>query len=209
MSGCGDGCGAKAAEGATPAYRRVLWFVVILNAGMFVVGAVVALIGRSVSVQADVLDFLGDAVATGAGLLLAGRPPSTRARASLWQGFALGALGLFVLGSASYRAFAGVMPEALGMGIYGLLGLAVNLGSALLLLKHRNGDANVRAVWLYSRNDAIGNVGVLCAAAAVALLGQRWPDVAVGVAIAGLFLHSAFEIIRQSRAELVARRPAA
>ena len=76
------------------------------------------------------------------------------------------------------------------------------MGSALLLLKHRSGDANVRAVWLYSRNDAIGNIGVLCAAGLVALLGQRWPDVAVGVVIAGLFLHSAYSIIRQSRAEL-------
>ena len=202
MSGCGDACGGKAAEGASPAYRRVLWIVVALNAGMFVIGAAVALLGRSVSVQADVLDFLGDSLATGAGLILASRSRTTRAKASLWQGLALGALGLFVLGSAIYRAFTGTMPEALGMGIYGVLGLAVNLGSALLLLKHRNGDANVRAVWLYSRNDAIGNVGVLIAAATVALLGQRWPDVAVGVAIAGLFLHSAYEIIRQSRSEL-------
>jgi Co/Zn/Cd efflux system component len=204
MSKCGDGCGAKAADGAMPAYRRVLWLVVALNGGMFLIGAVVAVLGRSVSVQSDVLDFLGDSVATGMGLILAGRSPATRAKASLWQGLALGALSLFVLGGAFYRAFAGVMPEALGMGVYGALGLIVNLGSALLLIKHRNGDANVRAVWLYSRNDAIGNIGVLLAAGAVALLGRRWPDVAVGVAIAGLFLHSAYEIIRQSRRELAA-----
>lgn len=200
--GCSDACSPKIDEGATPAYRRVLWLVVALNGGMFVVGAIVAFVGRSVSVQSDVLDFLGDSLATGAGLLLAGRSRSTRAKASLWQGIALGALGIYVLASAIYRAFAGVLPEALGMSVYGILGLAVNLGSALLLLKHRSGDANVRAVWLYSRNDAIGNIGVLCAAGLVALLGQRWPDVAVGVVIAGLFLHSAYSIIRQSRAEL-------
>ena len=200
--GCSDECSPKVDEGASPAFRRVLWLVVALNGGMFVVGAIVAFIGRSVSVQSDVLDFLGDALATGSGLLLAGRSRSTRAKASLWQGIALGALGVYVLISAIYRAYIGVLPEALGMSVYGILGLAVNLGSALLLLKHRSGDANVRAVWLYSRNDAIGNIAVLCAAGLVVLLGQRWPDVAAGLAIAGLFLQSAYAITLQSKAEL-------
>lgn len=202
MDDC-DTCGAKAAEKAdSPAYVRVLWIVVAMNAAMFVLGAVITAAGGSVSVRADLLDFLGDAVATGAGLLLVGQAKRVRATASLWQGLALAALGLFALGSALWRAYSGTAPEPFGMGLYGVLGLSVNMGAALLLLKHRKGDASVRAVWLYSRNDAIGNVAVLVAAGLVALWSTRWPDVIVGVAIASLFLHSAFEIVRGARREL-------
>lgn len=203
MNDCGDGCGAKAVEAAnTPAYVRTLWLVVAMNAAMFVVGVVVTATGGSVSVRSDLLDFLGDSVATGIGRLLVGRSALVRATASLWQGIALGALGIFALGSAIWRAFEGGAPEAYGMGLYGVLGLCVNMGAALLLLKHRKGDASVRAVWLYSRNDAIGNIAVMVAAALVALTANRWPDVVVGLGIAALFLHSATEIVRDSRREL-------
>ncbi len=203
MNDCGDGCGVKAVEAAnTPAYVRTLWLVVVMNAAMFVIGVFVTATGGSVSVRSDLLDFLGDAVATGVGLLLIGRPAAVRSIASLWQGLALGALGLFALGSAVSRAFGGVTPEPYGMGLYGILGLCVNLGAALLLLRHRKGDASVRAVWLYSRNDAIGNVAVLAAAGLVALTATRWPDVVVGFGIAALFLHSSFEIIRDAQREL-------
>lgn len=203
MNDCGDGCGAKAVEAAnTPAYVRTLWLVVAMNAAMFVVGVLVTAAGGSVSVRSDLLDFLGDAVATGVGLLLIGRSAIVRSMASLWQGLALGALGLFALGSAVSRAFRGDAPEPFGMGLYGILGLCINLGAALLLLRHRKGDASVRAVWLYSRNDALGNVAVMGAAALVALTATRWPDVVVGLGIAALFLHSSIEIIREARREL-------
>ena len=202
MDDC-DSCGAKAVAAAdSPAYVRVLWLVVVLNAAMFVAGVFVALTGGSVSVRSDLLDFLGDAVATGIALLLVGRSARVRGIASLWQGIALGALGLFALGSAALRAFSGGVPEPLGMGVYGFLGLCVNVGAAVMLLKHRKGDANVRAVWLYSRNDAIGNLAVLAAAGLVVLTTSRWPDVVVGVGIAALFLHSAYEIIRGARREI-------
>jgi len=203
MNDCGDSCGARAVEAAnTPAYVRTLWLVVAMNAAMFVVGVFVTATGGSVSVRSDLLDFLGDSVATGIGLLLVGRSASVRSMASLWQGLALGALGLFALGSAVSRAFGGATPEPYGMGLYGILGLGVNLSAALLLLKHRKGDASVRAVWLYSRNDAIGNVAVMAAAGLVALTATRWPDVVVGLGIAALFLHSSFEIIRDAQREL-------
>jgi Co/Zn/Cd efflux system component len=203
MSGCEDGCGAKAVEAATtPAYVRALWLVVILNAAMFMIGVVITVTGRSMSVRADLLDFLGDALATSIGLLLVGHPRRVRSMASLWQGLALGVLGLFVLGSALSRVSGGVAPEPLGMSFYGLLGLCVNLGAALLLLKHRKGDASVRAVWLYSRNDAIGNLVVLAAAGFVVATGSFWPDLVAGAAIALLFLHSSFQIIRDSRREI-------
>jgi len=202
MDDC-DTCGLKAAEKAdSPAYVRVLWLVVAMNAAMFVLGAFIAATGGSASVRSDLLDFLGDAVATGIGLLLIGRSKSLRAKASFWQGVALGGLGLFALGSAVAKALGGLPPEPLGMGLYGVLGLAVNLGAALLLLKHRKGDASVRAVWLYSRNDAIGNVAVLVAATLVAVTASRWPDALVGFGIAALFLQSAASIIRDARREM-------
>lgn len=202
MDDC-DTCGAKAAEKAdSPAYVRVLWLVVIMNAAMFVLGIFITATGGSASVRSDLLDFLGDAVATGVGLLLIGRPKTLRANASFWQGVALGGLGLFALGSAVAKALGGLVPEPLGMGLYGVLGLAVNLGAALLLLKHRKGDASVRAVWLYSRNDAIGNVAVLVAAGLVAVTASRWPDAVVGFGIAALFLQSAWSIIRDARREI-------
>lgn len=203
MAGCEDGCGAKAVEAAnTPEYVRVLWLVVAMNAAMFVVGVVVTATGGSVSVRSDLLDFLGDALATGIGLLLVGKAAGIRAAASLWQGLALGALGLFALESAILRVFSGDVPEPFGMGLYGILGFAVNVGAALLLLKHRKGDASVRAVWLYSRNDAIGNIAVLAASGLVVVTATRWPDVVVGFGIALLFLHSATEIVRDARKDL-------
>ena len=203
MSDGFETCGAKAVEQSqSPAYVRALWIVVSLNAAMFVVGLVVTLSGSSVSVRADMLDFLGDAVATGVGLLLISKPPRTRAVAGLWQGLALGALGLFTLATAFGRVFGGEVPEPLGMGIYGILGLAVNLGAALMLLRHRHGDASARAVWLYSRNDAVGNLAVLAAAGLVLLMRSPWPDTVAGVAISLLFLHSAAEIIRGARREM-------
>jgi Co/Zn/Cd efflux system component len=199
--GCDNDVDSEAAA-HSPGYVRVLWFVVAMNAAMFVIGAVVTAASGSVSVQADLLDFLGDALATGIGLVLIRRSATTRARVSLWQGVALALLGLLALGSAVLRATSGAAPEPLGMSVYGLLGFIVNLSAALLLLRHRQGDASVRAVWLYSRNDAIGNVAVIAAAGAVALLESRSPDVIVGAILAALFLSSAWEIIGRARREL-------
>jgi Co/Zn/Cd efflux system component len=206
-SACGDGCGDDLSEASrVPGYVGALRIVVALNAAMFVIGGALALNGRSVAVQADALDFLGDALATGIGLLLVGASVGTRSLVALWQGLALGALGVYTLGSALWRVIAAVAPDAMAMGAYGVLGLGVNLGSALLLLRHRHGDASVRAVWLYSRNDAIGNVAVLAAAGFVAGTATRWADLAVGGALAALFLHSAYEILRQSILERHALR---
>ena len=189
-------------DDASPAYRRALWIVVGLNGGMAVVGGLVAVFARTVSVQADALDFLGDALATGIGLVLIGRSPLVRANAALWQGLALGALGALTLGSALWRAFVAGVPEALSMGAYGLTGLAVNVTCALLLMRHKGHDATDKAVWLYSRNDAIGNVAVIVAAGVVAVTATKWADLAVAAVMAGLFLQSSVLIIRQARGEL-------
>ncbi len=192
---------------ASPGYVRALWTVVSLNAAMFAVGLAIFLIGRSVAVLADLPDFLSDAAVTGFGLLLVGRSKRVRARASLWQGGALVLLGLYAGGMAVLRALSGEPPEPLSMGVYAALALAVNVAAVVLMLPFKDGDASVKAVWLYSRNDAISNVVVLAAGAVVWLTASRWPDAVAGALIAALFLHSAFKIVQASRRELREERP--
>jgi Co/Zn/Cd efflux system component len=125
-----------------------------------------------------------------------------RARAALLQGIFLGVLGLGVLAATTYRVFVTQEPEAVLMGGFGLVALMVNVAAALVLMKHREGDSNVRAVWLFSRNDAIGNAAVVVAAALVWLTTSSWPDLVVALAIAGLFLHGAWQIISDARRDL-------
>ena len=187
---------------ATPAYKRALWMVVLLNLAMGAAEAVGGFIGRSQALKADSLDFLGDGTITFLGLLAIGWGGTARARAALTQSLFLGALGLFVLANTAYRVLVLERPEVEIMGGFAVAALLVNVASALILFRHRGGDANVRAVWLFSRNDAFGNLAVLVAAGVVALTGSAWPDLIVAALIAGLFLQSAWEIYRGARREL-------
>ena len=152
--------------------------------------------------KADALDFLGDGFITLLGLLAIGWSLRWRARAALLQGIFLGAMGLGVLGTTVYRALVQQQPEAQLMGALGLVALLVNVTAAAVLIPHRTGDSNVRAVWLFSRNDAIGNAAVVLAALLVAATASPWPDLVVAVVIAGLFLHSAGSIVRDARGDL-------
>ena len=186
----------------TPAYLRALWIVVALNLGYAVVEIIASIAGRSEALKADALDFFGDGLITGMGLLAIKWSGAWRARAALVQGFFLAALGLGVIGAAIYRVFVLNEPEAKMMGIYGGVALGVNVIAALVLIPHRTGDANVRAVWLFSRNDAIGNFIVLVAAALVTWTGTHWPDLAAAGVIASLLLHSAWSIIGDARTDL-------
>ncbi len=186
----------------TPAYRRALWIVVVLNVGYGLVEAAAGFLSRSQALQADALDFFGDGLITLLGLLAIGWSPAWRARSALIQGWFLGALGLGVLATTIYRVLVLNKPEAEVMGIFGGLALVVNVAAALVLIPHRTGDANVRAVWLFSRNDAIGNLAVLLAAGLVAWTGKPWPDLAAAVVIAGLFLRSSWSIMREAHADL-------
>lgn len=194
--------GARDAAWRTPAYRRALWLVVALNAGFGVIEGVGGVIARSQSLQADALDFLGDGLITWLGVLAFGWRPAWRARAALLQGLFLGVLGLGVLGTTTYRVFATQQPRAEVMGLLGIAALAVNVACAVILIPHRHGDANARAVWLFSRNDALGNLAVVVAAGLVAWSGTPWPDLAVALLIAALFLHSAWVIVRDARGDL-------
>lgn len=186
----------------TPAYRRALWIVVLLNVGYGLVEMVGGFLSGSQAVKADALDFLGDGFITFLGLLAIGWSLLWRARAALLQGIFLGLMGLGVLGTTAYRALVQQQPEAELMGALGLVALVVNVASAAVLMPHRSGDANVRAVWLFSRNDAIGNAAVVLAAVLVAWTASPWPDLVVAVVIAGLFLNSAWSIVRDARADL-------
>lgn len=183
-------------------YRRALGLVVALNLGMGVVEMATGLLAGSQALKADALDFLGDGTITGLALLAVGWSAGARTRAALLQGVFLALLGVGVLAAAAYRVLVVELPDASTMGIVGFVALVVNVASAVVLLPHREGDANVRAVWLFSRNDALGNAAVILAAGAVAVTGTQWPDLVVAVAIAGLFLHSAVDIIRDGFAEL-------
>jgi len=186
----------------TPAYRRALWLVVLLNVGYGVVEIVGGFFTGSQALKADALDFLGDGLITFLGLLAIGWSLAWRARAALIQGLFLGALGIGVLVSTIYRVVVQEPPEAGLMSVLGALALVVNIAATLVLIPHRKGDTNVRAVWLFSRNDAIGNVAVVAAAGLVAWTGTAWPDIVVALVIASLFLQSSWSIVRDAKAEL-------
>ena len=209
MSGFHDHCHdhAPVFTGDNPAFRRALWAVIIINAVMFVVEVIAGITASSVALQADALDFLGDSATYALSLFVLAKPPSWRTNAALFKGITLALLGLWVLGSTIWRVFVTGVPEAVIMGSIGLLALAANIASVLILLRFRDGDANVQSVWLCSRNDAIGNVAVVLAATGVFATGTAWPDLAVAAIMASLFLTSSVKIIKQAlgeRAALVA-----
>lgn len=187
---------------AAPAYKRALWTVTLLNVGYGVIEIVGGFLAGSQSLKADALDFLGDGTITLLGLLAIAWGLAWRARAALLQGVFLAVVSVGVLGATLYRVFVLQLPQAELMGVFGIGALIVNVICAVILLKHRTGDANVQAVWLFSRNDAIGNVAVIVAAALVRLTATAWPDLVVAVGIAGLFLQSAWKIIKSARHEL-------
>lgn len=176
----------------------------LLNLGYGVVEMAGGYLARSQALRADALDFLGDGLITLLALLAIDRGLAWRARAALLQGLFLGALGLAVFVSTAYRVLVRHQPDADVMGAIGVGALLVNLACAALLVPHRAGmtGSGARAVWLFSRNDAIGNVAVIVAAAFVGWLGSAWPDLVVAAVIAGLFLHSAWSIVAHARADL-------
>lgn len=190
----------------TPAYKRALWIVVLLNVGYGVVEIVGSFLAGSQALQADALDFLGDGMISFLGLVSVGWGLAARAKAALLQGVFLGLLGLGVVASTIYRVFIEHQPESVLMGGFALVAFVVNVLAAVVLIPHRKGDANMRAVWLFSRNDAIGNLAVVAAAGLVWWTGTQWPDLVVAFAVAGLFLQSAWSIMRDARQDLSASR---
>src|SRR3990172_10829157 len=166
----------------TPAYRRALWIVVLLNAGYGLVEMIGGFLADSQALKAVVFDFLGDGSITFLGLLAIVWGVKWRARSALIQGIFLGAMGIAVLANTVYRTQVLHTPEAGLMGIFGFIALVINIIAAIVILPHRKGDANVRAVWLFSSNDALGNLLVIIAAGLVFWTDTSQPDlVAAGV----------------------------
>ena len=195
-------CCAPARPAADPRFRQALWIALTVNAAMFVAEIAAAAGSGSVSLLADAIDFFGDAANYALSLAVLGMALHVRARAAVLKAVCMGAFGLFVLGRAAWAAIAGVPPEAITMGAVGLLALAANLGVALLLFRHRSGDANMRSAWICSRNDAIGNLAVILAALGVFGTGSAWPDLAVAVLMAVLAVWGAATVLRAARQEL-------
>lgn len=204
MAGCCDHDARF--DGVSDAYKRRLWLVIAINAAMFAVEMSAGQAAQSQALKADALDFLGDALTYGLSLAVIGMSLRVRATAALVKGMSLMAMGLWVLGTTLYRVLYTGVPEAEIMGLIGFLALGANVASVLLLMAYKDGDANVRSVWLCSRNDAIGNVAVMLAALGVWGTASGWPDLIVAGLMAALFVNSSVQIIRQSLQE---RRDAA
>jgi len=186
-------------------YRRVLWAVLGINAVMFLVEIGAGLAAGSASLQADALDFLGDAANYAISLMVVGMALRYRAAAALAKGLTMGAFGLWVVGTVIWHAAHGTLPSAFTMGAVGMAALAANAASFGLLWAYRKGDANMRSAWICTRNDVLGNIAVLLAALGVFGTGTGWPDVIVAAIMAGLALQGAVVVAQQSTAELRAR----
>lgn len=190
-------------------YRRILWAVLAINAVMFAVEVAAGLAAGSASLQADALDFLGDAGNYAISLFVVGMALQYRAMAAVLKGATMGVFGLWVIGVTAWHAWHGTLPEAFTMGAVGTAALIANALSFGLLWAYRGGDANMRSAWICTRNDVLGNLAVLLAAAGVIGTGTGWPDVAVAAIMATLALQGAVVVLNQSWGELrIATSPA-
>jgi cation diffusion facilitator family transporter len=195
------------ADRGHPAFRRVLWIALALNGGMFVVEIGAGLAAGSAALQADALDFFGDAANFAISLFVIDMALRYRALAALGKGITMGLFGLWVLGTVLWHLLQGTLPDAATMGVVGVAALVVNAASLALLFGFRGGDANMRSAWICSRNDVLGNAAVLLAALGVFGTGAGWPDLIVATIMAALALQGAVTVIRQSVGEL--RQPSA
>lgn len=203
---CNDHCHTPAQNAAAdPRYRRILWIALVVNAAMFAVEVGAGMQSGSASLLADAIDFLGDAANYGVALWVLGMATTWRARAAWLKGLSMMGFGVFVLARVGWGAWQGGTPEAYTMGSVGLLALVANVLVAALLYAYRTGDANMRSVWLCTRNDALGNLAVMAAALGVLGTGTAWPDLAVAFIMASLALSGGWSVIRQARQELAAQ----
>ena len=201
MAGCDDGCGAGL-DKATASERRILIIVLIINAAMFAAEFYAGLVAGSTDLLADSLDMLADAIIYAIGLFALGRAAHWRARAALTSGMFQLVLGAGIAIEAIVKIFVNSLPDVATMGLFGVLALAANTICFVLLARFRDGDINLRATWICSRNEMIGNVGVLIAAGLVLWLGSGWPDIIIGLLIAGVVIRSAFSIAVEAGNEL-------
>jgi Co/Zn/Cd efflux system component len=206
MAGCcqNDNCSQESAakDLNSSTWRRALWIALAVNAAMFCGEIIAGVASGSASLQADALDFMADAANYAISLGVAGLGLAWRARAALLKGWGLLLLGVWVTGSTAWHAYFQTLPEAGVMSAVGILALMANASVALMLCRFRTGDSNMRSVWICSRNDAIGNLAVIAAAAGVFGTGTGWPDLTVAAIMAGLSISGGWQIVRQARGEL-------
>jgi len=199
MAGC---CGHdKEFDGMSDSYKRILWWIIAINGVMFLVEMMAGVSAHSQSLQADALDFLGDTLTYGASLWVIGKSINLRSNVAMAKGYSLVIMSLWVFGSTLYQFYLFTTPDAFTMGTVAVAAFTANAVSVLLLMRYKDGDANVRSVWLCSRNDAIGNIIVLLAASGVWFTNSAWSDLIVALIMAGLFLSSAWQILKQARQE--------
>jgi Co/Zn/Cd efflux system component len=207
MAGCcHDDCCASQSDLNGRHWRRALWIALAINGGMFLAEIAAGVAAGSASLQADAIDFLGDSANYAISLGVAGMALRWRARAALLKGLSLGLLGVAVLASTVWHAFAGALPKAETMSIVGIFALLANVGVAWMFYRFRSGDANMRSVWICSRNDAIGNLAVLAAAAGVFGTGTAWPDLLVAMIMAALAVSGGWQIVRRAFVDLHSQR---
>jgi Co/Zn/Cd efflux system component len=197
---------APGSPGGEAGYRRVLWLALLINGAMFAAELGVGLDAHSKSLLADSIDFLGDAANYGISLFVLGLALVWRARAAFLKGAAMLAFGLAIAGATIDSALGGSLPHAESMGVIGAVALAANVSVALMLFRYRKGDSNMRAVWLCTRNDAIGNLAVLIAAAGVFASDTAWPDLAVAAIMSSLAMLAGAQVMRQAWREIVESR---
>ena len=201
MPGCSD-CSVESSRVSDPMFRRVLWVALGANFTMFLVEMAASRLGDSLSLQADALDFFGDSANYAISLFVVGMALSIRAKASLFKGASMALFGLWVLGSAVYRAFTDSAPDPATMSTIALLALLVNVAVAWMLYRYRDGDSNRQSIWLCSRNDAIGNLAVMLAAVGVFASNSHWPDLVVAGIIVALNIDAALRVVRLAKTEL-------
>ncbi len=199
MAGCCEN--GPVFDGMDSRYRRILWAVIFINGAMFAIEMAAGFAAGSQALKADALDFFADTVTYGISLAVIGRSIRTRSSVALLKGASLTVMGLWIFGSTAWQVLVLGVPAAGIMSAIGFLALAANLASVAVLMRYKDGDSNVRSVWLCSRNDAIGNVAVVFAAAAVWATASAWPDLIVATLMALLFLNSSAKILRQAWVE--------
>ncbi len=196
-------CNHEPPQQTNQRYRNILWVALVVNFTMFGVEIITGIQASSASLLADSLDFLGDAANYGISLWVLNMSLSTRARASLLKAVSMGLFGVFVIGNAVWNAVIGTLPNATTMSVVGVIALLANISVAILLYSYRNGDSNMRSVWLCTRNDALGNVAVIIAAVAVMGTGTAWPDLIVAAIMGVLALSSSWQVLHHARSELI------
>ena len=195
-------CSAPEPKFPAPGFRRALWIALCANLAMFLVEGVASLSSGSVSLMADAIDFFGDSANYILSLTVLSMGMLWRGRAAMIKGITMALFGLVVWTRAVWVIQAGITPEPLTMGVVGLLALAANLSVAAILFKFREGDSDMRSVWLCSRNDAISNIAVMLAALGVFGTGSAWPDLIVAAIMGSLAITAGISVIRHARSDI-------